>query len=180
MEQYIQISKINDFLYSPASVYLHSIYEDFTGKVYKRKEQIEGSLNHQNIDMGNYSTRKNILSGITVYSEKYNLVGKIDIFDKDKGELIERKTKIKKIHQGYEYQLWAQYFCLKEMGYNPQKLFLHSLIDNRRYEIDLPDEWSLRPFELLIEKIKNFQPEELLKQKNDFYSEISIYGSLGW
>ena len=105
MEQYIQISKLNDFLYSPASVYLHSVYEDFSGKFYKAKPQIEGTLNHEKIDSGNYSTKRKVLSGMTIYSEEFNLVGKIDIFDIEKGELIERKTKIKKVHQGYEVQL---------------------------------------------------------------------------
>ena len=180
MEQYIQISKINDFLFSPASLYLHSTYEDFTGKVYKKKEQIKGSLNHKNIDAGNYSSRKNILSGISVYSEKYNLVGKIDIFDKESGELIERKTRIKKIYQGYVYQLWAQYFCLKEMGYQPKKLFLHSLEDNQRYEIQLPTKEQEKEFENLIKKMKEFKPENLLKDHTDYFSNISIYGSLGW
>jgi len=105
MEQYIQISKLNDFLYSPASVYLHSIYEDFTGKVYKQKPQIEGKLNHQNIDNKTYSTKKGILMDEYVYSEEFNLVGKIDTFDIETGELVERKTKINILHQGYKVQL---------------------------------------------------------------------------
>ncbi len=180
MEQYIQISKINDFLYSPASVYLHSVYEDFSGKIYKKKEQIKGTLNHKNIDNKNYSTRKNIISGKTVYSEKYGLVGKIDIYDKDKKELVERKTKINKIYQGYIYQLYAQYFCLKEEGENPQKLFLHSLEDNKRYEIKIPNKIERKKFERLIEEIEKFNVEDLLKKDCDFHSQISIYSPLAW
>lgn len=180
MEQYIQISKINDFLYSPASVYLHSIYEDFTGKIYKEKEQVEGSINHQNIDKGLYSTRGDILSGISVYSEKYGIVGKIDIYDKEKKHLIERKTKIKKIHKGYKFQLFAQYFCLQEMGYKVDKLFLHSLKDNQRYEIFPPNDLEQMAFEALIKEIKSFKAEDLLENSCDYFSTISIYSPTAW
>ncbi len=180
MEQYIQISKLNDFLYSPSSVYLHSIYEDFTGKVYKEKAQIEGTINHKNIDTGKYSTKKNIISGTSVYSKKYGIMGKIDVYDIEKGELIERKTKVKKMHQGYKIQLYAQYFCLKEMGYNPEWLFLRSLKDNKVYEIPIPGKYEERILMDLVNKIKNFKAEDLLKDKCDYYSGISIYSSLSW
>ncbi len=180
MEQYIQISKLNDFLYSPASVYLHSTYENFTGKIYKEKPQIEGSLNHRNVDEGRYSTRKKIFSGEYVYSEKFNLVGKIDIFDVEKNQLVERKTYIKKIHLGYKIQLWAQYFCLKEMGYSPEWLFLRSVKDNQVYEIPIPTKREEKILMELVQKIKNLKPEELLENHCDYYSQISIYGNLSW
>lgn len=180
MEQYIQISKINDFLYSPASVYLHSIYEDFNGNVYKTEKQIVGLLNHQNIDQGKYSTRKDILSGLAVYSDKYKIMGKIDIYDRRNGFLIERKTRIKKIHQGYKYQLYGQYLCLKEMGENPKKLFLQSLEDNKRYITDIPNRKQIKEFESLIKKMTNFKAEDLLKERSDYLSRISIYSPISW
>jgi hypothetical protein len=52
------------------------------------------------------------LQGLDVYSEEYGICGKIDIFDKKTGELIERKSLIKrendkeKIYLGYKLQLW--------------------------------------------------------------------------
>ena len=95
MEEYIQISKINDFLYSPKSLYLHSVYESFDQDIYHEEPQKVGKLNHENIDQGKYSTAKKFLQGIPVYSEKYNIGGKIDIYDCEKKALIERKTKVK-------------------------------------------------------------------------------------
>lgn len=180
MEDYIQISKINDFLYSPASLYLHATYEDFSGKLYKQAPQITGVLNHKNIDDKKYSSCKDILSGEFVYSEKYKIVGKIDIYDKNKRHLIERKTKIKEIHKGYVYQLYAQFFCLREMGECVKRMFLHSLVDNKRYEIQIPSKKTEKEFSKLMDDIREFDPKKLLKNKCDHLSEISIYGSLSW
>ncbi|MEK7453201.1 MAG: type V CRISPR-associated protein Cas4 [Patescibacteria group bacterium] len=163
MEEYIQISKLNDFIFCPRSMYLHSIYESFNEKVYHETPQVIGKIKHATIDEKRYSTRKDILQGSEVYSQKYNLVGKIDIYDKKKGELVERKTKIQKIYDGYKYQLYAQYFCLKEEGYDVKKIFLHSLNDNKRYEIELPDELETKKFEFLISNILNF---DILKNNN--------------
>lgn len=60
-------------------------------------------------DSATYSTQKGMLQGISVYCEKYNLVGKIDVFDKKTGILTERKKKIKTVYDGYIYQIYAQY-----------------------------------------------------------------------
>lgn len=180
MEDYIQISKINDFLYSPASLYLHTFYEDFSGKLYKETPQIVGTINHKNIDDKKYSSRKDILSGECVYSEKYKIMGKIDIYDKSNKILIERKTRIKTIYKGYIYQLYAQYFCLKEMNEKIEKMFLHSLEDNKRYEIKIPNKKEELEFAKLIKTIREFDPKELLKNNCDFLSKISIYNPLSW
>lgn len=68
-------------------------------------------------DNAAYSTKVSMLQGISIYSEKYNIIGKIDIFDSEKGILTERKKKVKTIYDGYIFQLYAQYFSLREMGY---------------------------------------------------------------
>jgi CRISPR-associated protein Cas4 len=99
MEQYIQISKINDFLYCPRSVYLHSIYENFNSKTFHKTPQVVGKINHSSIDEGRYSSAKKYLQGMPVYSEKYGIAGKIDIYDSEKKTLTERKTMIKKVWQ---------------------------------------------------------------------------------
>ena len=138
MESYIQISKINDFLYCPRSVYLHSIYENFSSKTFHKTAQVVGKLNHASIDEGRYSSEKKYLQALPVYSGKYGIAGKIDIYDSEKKHLIERKTKIKKIWRGYIYQLYGQYFCMKEMGYKINKMFLYSMQDNKKYEISVP------------------------------------------
>jgi len=83
-------------------------------------------------------------------------MGNIDVYDQQKKSLIERKTKIKKIYDGYKYQLYAQYFALKEMGYDVEKLFLHSLKDNKRYEIPIPDSLETDKFERTIHWMQKF------------------------
>lgn len=51
-------------------------------------------------------------------SEEYGLMGKIDIYKGREQKLIERKYQLRNIYQGQIYQLWAQYLCMKEMGYD--------------------------------------------------------------
>ena len=164
MNNYIQISKLNDFIFCPYSVYLHSVYKDFNQKIYHSRFQTRGKICHQPIDRGKYTTSKYILQGINVYSEKYNLVGKIDIFDTKKGLLIERKYKIKKIYDGYKIQLYAQMFCLSEMGYKVKGLRLHSLSDNKRYEVPMPGKNEINKFEKLINEITKYQVEQGYKK----------------
>jgi len=179
MESYIQISKINDFLYCPRSIYLHSLYENFSNKVFHQTPQIVGKINHEAIDKKRYSSAKKYLQGMSVYSEKYGIAGKIDIYDGEKRHLIERKTKVKEIWQGYIYQLYAQYFCMKEMGYDIEKLFLYSMEDNKKYEIKIPTKREEKEFSNTVEDIKNYNP--LLDKKHNCSKCVdSIYGVLSW
>ena len=55
-----------------------------------------------------------------------------------------------------KYQLYAQYFCLTEMGYEVEKLKLYSLDDNKVYEIPLPNEKEIQIFEAFLEEYKPF------------------------
>ncbi|MFH1551545.1 MAG: type V CRISPR-associated protein Cas4 [bacterium] len=178
MESYIQISKINDFIFCPYSLYYHSIYENFSAKIYHGSPQTKGKIKHENIDEGRYSTAKKFLQGIDVYSEKYGLCGKIDVYDKESKSLIERKNKVVKIYDGYKYQLYAQYFCLKEMGYAVEKMFIHSLSDNKRYEIELPAGEELEKFENTIEQMRDFNIEKVKIIKNENKCENCIYNQL--
>ena len=58
------------------------------------------------------------LQSLPVMSEEYGLMGKIDIYKGREQKLIERKYQLRNIYQGQIYQLWAQYLCMKEMGYD--------------------------------------------------------------
>ena len=156
MDDFIQISKLNDFLYSPKSLYFHSAYEDFDVSIYHDTPQTAGNIAHASIDDSTYSSAKRYLQGFSVYSEIYKLIGKIDIYDQKDHKLIERKNKIKIIHKGYKYQLYAQFFCLCEMGFEVKSLWLHSLQDNKRYQIDLPNKTEVKEFEELLKKIRHF------------------------
>jgi len=177
VNNYIQISKLNDFIFCPYSVYLHSVYERFNQKVYHSTFQTIGKICHENIEQKRYTTAKWVLQGLEVFSEKYNLIGKIDIFDTKRGQLVERKYKVKKIFDGYKYQIYAQMFCLREMGYKVKSLAIQSLSDNKRYKIPLPNDAEIKKFELLIDEIKNYQAGQKC-QKNSNKCSYCIYKPL--
>ncbi len=84
MHDYIQISKINDFIFCPLSLYFHSVYESFDGRLYKAKAQIAGTIAHKTVDEKKASTHKNIIESMEVFSEEYGIIGKIDIYDEKK------------------------------------------------------------------------------------------------
>jgi CRISPR-associated protein Cas4 len=68
MESYITLSFLNDFIFCPRSIYFHQLYSGLNYELYKQKPQIAGEAAHSNIDNKNYSTRKNILQDIEVFS----------------------------------------------------------------------------------------------------------------
>ena len=178
MESYIQISKINDFIFCPRSIYFHAVYEQFHQKTYHRTPQLAGKIKHKNIEKGEYSTAKRYLQALEVYSEKYGIMGKIDIYDRDEKALIERKNKVKKIYDGYRYQLYAQMFCLNEMGYMVDYLFIHSLSDNKRYPIPLPEGEFLKAFEDTIKQIHSFDVSDFPVIENRQKCDQCIYRPL--
>jgi CRISPR-associated protein Cas4 len=155
------------------------MYEGFSEGTYCETPQVVGKLKHKSIDEQKYSTAKRFMTGVDVYSEKYNVMGKIDIYDRETETLIERKTKIKQIFDGYRYQLYAQYYCLIEMGYPVRKLVLRSLTDNKNYELPIPSEKEKEEFENVLRAMRNFDPKLLLSHRCSKCS-TSIYGALGW
>lgn len=178
MESYIQISKLNDFIFCPMSLYFHSFYENYEEKIYHGKSQTVGKIAHDNIDKGKYSTARRYLQGLPIYSSRFNLMGKIDIYDSDMKFLIERKYKVNKIYRGYLLQLYAQFFCLEEMGVEVEKMFIHSLSDNKRYEIPRPRALDEYEFGKVINKIKCFDPLIFNKDSNPNKCDNCIYREL--
>lgn len=164
-------------MFCPYSVYLHSIYEDFDQKLYHRTAQTVGKIKHEPIETKIYTTSAHILQGIEVSSEKYGIAGKIDTFNIKTGELVERKYKIKKIFDGYKYQLYAQMFCLLEMGYMVKVLAFQSLSDNKHFVIEMPNKKEVEKFEKIIEKIRSYKPR-MPSRKNTKKCEQCIYKEL--
>ena len=157
MESYLMITQLNDFIFCPRSIYFSGIYrESVSDELYHQTPQREGLAHHAAIDENRYSSRNDIITGLTVYSEKYHLLGRIDIFDKDKGILTERKYSITAIYPGFRYQLYAQYFALTEMGFTVKQLRLYSKKDNKVYPIPLPGRSETDEFEKVIAEIRNF------------------------
>ena len=155
----ISISNLNDFIFCPVSIYFHALDEETDKVLLQDTPQLNGSAAHEKSDLAAYSTRANMLQGRTVYSDRFNLIGKIDTFDIDKGILTERKKKIKEIYDGYVFQLFGQCFALREMGYVVNQLRLYSMDDHKTYSILLPeeDDSMMQKFCSLIDEVDHFR-----------------------
>ena len=152
------ITQLNDFIFCPRSIYFSSIYHDsVSDDVFHQGCQRQGLAHHAAIDENRYSTRKSVVTGMTVYSEKYNLLGRIDIFDTETGILTERKYSVNAVYPGFRYQLYAQYFALVEEGFSVKGLRLYSGRDNKTYPVGLPGENEVREFERVLSAVRAFR-----------------------
>ena len=176
MEELILISFLYDFTFCPVSIYFHNLYLPLKKDLYQSVSQINGTNAHKAIDTKSYSTRKNVLQGMSVYCGELGVQGKIDVFDKDSGVLTERKNKISKVYDGYIFQLYAQYYALVEMGYKVKKIRLHSMTDNRNYDVKLPGEDAEMDYKFkdLIRQIHEFDMESF-EQTNSEKCKNCIY-----
>lgn len=180
METYIPISFLNDFIFCPRSIYFHQLYGSYNTQLYQQKPQIAGKAAHAPIDEKSYSTRKEILQGIEVYSDQYRLCGKIDLFDIKNGKLSERKRQIKTIYDGYVFQVYAHYHALTEMGYMVKQIVMHDLLHNKNYNIPLPNEdpCMQQKFEDLIKQINHFDLNKTDFVPNKTKCSNCIYNNL--
>jgi len=165
MEAYIPISYLNDFIFCPRSIYFHQCFGRVNKRLYHSTDQTNGLIAHKSVDKQTYSTSKDVLQGLEVFSEKYGIGGKIDIYDSNKFLLTERKKRIKVIYDGYVYQLYAQYFCLTEMEYNVENIRLYSMDDNKVYPLAKPEDNPAMfiKFESLLSEMKSFSLEDNLE-----------------
>jgi len=127
--------------------------------------QINGTHSHRTIEGEGYTSRKDVLQGTEVYCEKYGVTGKIDLFDIKKGMLTERKKKISRLYDGQIFQVYAQYFALKEMGYSVNTIRVHSMDDNKNHDIVIPesDPTMMSRFEAVIYDMHVFDPSDYLQ-----------------
>lgn len=175
MELLIKITQINDFIFCPISIYFHNVYSSVDTLLYQNESQFRGKEAHSTIDY-NKLNKKDTITGIDVYSNEFNLIGKIDIYDSKKRKLIERKREIKNIYDGYIFQLYAQYYCMLEMGYEVETLELYSLVDNKSYKIELPEN-NLdmdKKFKQTLEKMYDFDINQF-KQDNEEKCKHCVY-----
>lgn len=169
MELYLKISNLNDFIFCPLSIYYHQLYGELSERMYYGQAQLDGKAAHSAVDEKRYSTHKNILQSLDVYSDEYKLSGKIDIFDIEKGLLTERKKHIETIYDGYVFQLYAQCICLREMGYKVKQLRFYSSDDNKIYPVKLPEEDSemFENFKATNEAMQTFDVSSYLPKSED-------------
>ncbi|MCD8298261.1 MAG: type V CRISPR-associated protein Cas4 [Opitutae bacterium] len=172
------ITQINDFVFCPRSIYFHDIYRCTTDEeFYHQTPQKIGQYSHKAIDENKYSSRQDVITGLTVYSRKYNLVGRIDILDMRENLLTERKYSVTAIYDGFKYQLYAQALALGEMGYEVKRMQIHSAKDNRNYEIAMPDQAEIQKFESVIAAMNSFSMTQPFTQ-NPKKCEHCIYNPL--
>lgn len=147
-------------------------------EVYKAEPQAKGTIAHRGIDSKNGSTRKSDILSLAVYSDEFGISGRIDIYKQDKHLLIERKNNLKHIYKGQIYQLWGQYFCMKEMGYDIYQLAFYELSTNKMTYIPLPDEDDKRELIEFIEIFKRYNIESIIGQANPNKCSHCIYCNL--
>ncbi len=158
MDTLILISNLNDFIFCPYSIYLHNIYMNTDEEIYHATPQTKGKLAHTTIDEKKASNKKDELQSLPVISLRLGIMGKIDIYRTKEKMLIERKYNLKNIYRGQLYQLWAQYFCMQEMGYEVEKLAFYEISTNKTTLIDLPTKEERAELEEFIEKFRNYNP----------------------
>ena len=61
-------------------------------------------------------------------------------FKGDQHLFIERKNNLKHLFKGQLYQLWAQYFCMIEMGYKVESIAFYEISTNKMMYQTLPTE----------------------------------------
>lgn len=159
MDDYVSISSLNDFIFCPYSIYLHSVYMESDEGMYHASPQVKGKVAHEAIDAKSYSTRKDDIMSLSVCSERLRLIGKIDLYKQDKKMLIERKFQLKQIYRGQLYQLWAQYVCMQEMRYKVDKLAFYETSTNKMIYVELPQEAEILELEAFIKRFREFHPE---------------------
>ncbi len=169
MDDIILITELNDFIFCPMSIYFHKLYGGMNRVLYQDSPQLEGTVAHENVDKGAYSSKKAILTSLNVYCEKYRLVGKIDIYDAERQVLRERKKRIKVLYDGYYFQVYAQCLALREMGYFVRRIELYSMDDNKTYQIPLPEENNemMRKLEKTIEDMRSFDMDSFTQPNED-------------
>lgn len=160
MNDYILISTLNDFIFCPYSIYLHNVYMSTEKDLYHASPQVKGSFAHRATDTKSSSTRKDVLMALPIYSEEFHVMGKIDVYKKSEKRLIERKYQLKQIFQGHIYQLWAQYFCMREMGYIVERLSFYVMSTNKMIDVPLPTAEEEDKFKSFIIEFMNYQPSD--------------------
>lgn len=162
MSDYIPISQLNDFIFCPYSIYLHNVYMEADEDLYHATPQAKGKAAHKTVDEKTAGNRKDEILALPVYSDEFEICGKIDVYRKSEKLLIERKYQLKQIFRGQLYQLWAQYFCLVEMGYEVEKLALYEISTNKMIPVDLPNTAEKEELLNFIVGFKNYNPADII------------------
>lgn len=125
--------------------------------------QTQGKAAHAAIDEKTYSSRKDEITSLSVYSNELGIIGKIDLYKGREKLLIERKYQLNTIYQGQIYQLWAQYFCMKEMGYEIEKLAFYAISTNKMFPVEVPTNEDKKELQDFILRFKTYDPTQAIQ-----------------
>lgn len=159
MDDYIAISTLNDFIFCPYSIYLHNVYMNTDEGLYHATPQTKGRLAHESID-NKTSLNKDIILALPVISNHLRLIGKIDVYKQKEKKLVERKYSLKHIYRGHMYQLWAQYFCMIEMGYEINNISFYEISTNKTIPVNLPTNKDRKELITFIKNFRKYNPSE--------------------
>jgi CRISPR-associated protein Cas4 len=126
--------------------------------LYHATPQTQGRIAHETVDEKKGNTSKDVILALPVYSEKYRLMGKIDVYKIKEKCLIERKYQLKQIYQGQIYQLWAQMLCLQEMGYEVERIAFYEISTKKSIPINVPSSVEIKGFEQFLSSFRNYDP----------------------
>lgn len=158
MNDYIPLSLLNDFIFCPYSIYLHSVYMGTDEENYQAAPQVRGTIAHKSVNDKTGSTRKADIYSLPVYSDSLGISGMIDQYKGDRRQLIERKNNLKNIFRGQLYQLWGQYFCMIEMGYPVEQIAFYEISTNKMMPLALPTPADRAELEAHIARFKAYEP----------------------
>jgi len=127
--------------------------------VYYAIPQIIGKNAHKTVDEKK-ATQAYLIESLPIISHEMGLTGKIDVYNKNNATLIERKYNLKQIFQGQIYQLWAQFFCMTEMGYTINHLRFYEISTHKTTEIPIPTTADKAKFTLFLSNFRNYNPRK--------------------
>lgn len=128
--------------------------------LYHATPQTKGTIAHTATDGKTSSTSSNDILSLPVSSDELGVMGKIDVYKQKEKMLIERKYKLKQIYRGQLYQLWAQYYCMLELGYKIEKLAFYEISTNRMIPIEIPTEEEKNELKEFIQRFRNYNPAD--------------------
>ncbi len=146
-------------------------------EIFHATPQTTGKIAHKTTDNKTSSSLKNEIQSLPISSNELGIMGKIDIYRQKEKLLIERKYQLKKIYRGQLYQIWAQYFCMIEMGYKVEKLAFYEIATNKMIPLNLPSEIEKKELISFIDKFKHYDPNSSF-QTNENKCRHCIYCNL--
>jgi CRISPR-associated protein Cas4 len=126
--------------------------------LYHATPQTRGRIAHESVDNKSASSRREDILSMSVCSNELGVMGKIDLYRGATQCLIERKYQLKQIFRGQIYQLWAQYFCMIEMGYPVSSLAFYEMSTHKTIPVELPGEAGRNELMGFIQRFKTFDP----------------------